>query len=329
MLQVEPVMMVLMLVAAVRARAELDSPVMPLAWPLLLGVLVLAGSAYLWLTYDVRLDPSCAAGLTSTRSAGRQRRRSRPRPAAAAPGPGASRSAILAALSTSSSASRTSYAAGPASRAVCSSTVLCQTFCRASRRNRLDEIRLSGWSSAVEQRTRRAPRARRPRPRPARTARRRCARGRDAARHQHGVGEVLVGDDGQQGLGQVVVDVRVDAEQDVPQRRQVGGRVEGEPPGTRTGCPPARWASSAATYSSANATSHRSTQSASSNTPPSTALPTARSCAGRCRGTPAGRPGPPRARRAGPAWCGRRRRRLSARDGYLSEPLGSRSSCRC
>jgi hypothetical protein len=53
MLQVETVMLGLMLVAAVRARAEL-LPHHALAWPLLIGVLgLLAGSAYLWLTYEV------------------------------------------------------------------------------------------------------------------------------------------------------------------------------------------------------------------------------------------------------------------------------------
>jgi hypothetical protein len=34
---------------------------------------------------------------------------------------------------------------------------------------------------------------------------------------QHRIGEIVVADDGQQSLGQVVVDVGVDAEQDVPQ----------------------------------------------------------------------------------------------------------------
>jgi hypothetical protein len=52
MLQVEALMLALILVAAVRAHSEL-LPGRALAWPLLLGVLaVLAGSAYLWLTYD-------------------------------------------------------------------------------------------------------------------------------------------------------------------------------------------------------------------------------------------------------------------------------------
>ena len=46
-----------------------------------------------------------------------------------------------------------------------------------------------------------------------------------------GRGEVGVADDGEQGLRQVVVDVRVDADQHVPQRRLVGRGVEGEPPG--------------------------------------------------------------------------------------------------
>jgi hypothetical protein len=39
--------------------------------------------------------------------------------------------------------------------------------------------------------------------------------------HQYGIGEIVVADDGQQGLRQVVVDVGVDAEQDVTQRGQV------------------------------------------------------------------------------------------------------------
>jgi hypothetical protein len=58
MLQVEAVMLTLMLVAAVRARDEL-LPHRALAWPLLLGVLtMLAGSAYLWLTYEHHRRPS-------------------------------------------------------------------------------------------------------------------------------------------------------------------------------------------------------------------------------------------------------------------------------
>jgi hypothetical protein len=56
MLQVEAVMLVLMLVAAARAHAELESH-HALAWPLLLGCLAtLAGSAYLWATYEHRPD---------------------------------------------------------------------------------------------------------------------------------------------------------------------------------------------------------------------------------------------------------------------------------
>ena len=52
MLRVEAVMLVLMLVAAARAHDELLRH-RALAWPLLLGVLaMLAGSAYLWVTYD-------------------------------------------------------------------------------------------------------------------------------------------------------------------------------------------------------------------------------------------------------------------------------------
>lgn len=52
MLQVEVIMVVLMLVAGLRARSELD-PGRPLTWLLLVGFLgVLAGSAYLWLAYE-------------------------------------------------------------------------------------------------------------------------------------------------------------------------------------------------------------------------------------------------------------------------------------
>jgi hypothetical protein len=52
MLRVETMMLGLMLVAAVRARDELSSHE-ALAWPLLLGCLaMLAGSAYLWATYE-------------------------------------------------------------------------------------------------------------------------------------------------------------------------------------------------------------------------------------------------------------------------------------
>jgi hypothetical protein len=57
MLQVEVVMLVLILVAAVRARDEMISG-RALTWPLLLGLLVmLAGSAYLWATYDLPHPP--------------------------------------------------------------------------------------------------------------------------------------------------------------------------------------------------------------------------------------------------------------------------------
>lgn len=52
MLQVEVLMLVLMLVAAVRARDELVAT-HALTWPLLVGTLaVLAGSAYLWVRYE-------------------------------------------------------------------------------------------------------------------------------------------------------------------------------------------------------------------------------------------------------------------------------------
>ena len=54
MLQVEAVMLLLMLVAAVRASDELIAG-RALAWPLLVGVLaMLAGSAYLWVRYELR-----------------------------------------------------------------------------------------------------------------------------------------------------------------------------------------------------------------------------------------------------------------------------------
>jgi hypothetical protein len=54
MLQVEVVMLVLILVAAVRARDEMVGG-RALTWPLLVGVvLMLAGSAYLWITYEAR-----------------------------------------------------------------------------------------------------------------------------------------------------------------------------------------------------------------------------------------------------------------------------------
>jgi hypothetical protein len=54
MLQVEVLMLVPMLVAAVRASRELI-PGHALTWPLLVGVLlVLAGSAYLWASYELR-----------------------------------------------------------------------------------------------------------------------------------------------------------------------------------------------------------------------------------------------------------------------------------
>jgi hypothetical protein len=57
MLQVEVVMLVLILAAAVRARDEMISG-RALTWPLLLGLLVmLAGSAYLWATYDLPHPP--------------------------------------------------------------------------------------------------------------------------------------------------------------------------------------------------------------------------------------------------------------------------------
>jgi len=54
MLQVEVVMLVLILVAAVRARDEMITG-RALTWPLLIGLLgMLAGSGYLWAVYEVR-----------------------------------------------------------------------------------------------------------------------------------------------------------------------------------------------------------------------------------------------------------------------------------
>jgi hypothetical protein len=56
MLQVEVVMLVLILVSAVRARYEMISD-RALTWPLLIGLLLmLAGSGYLWATYELAGD---------------------------------------------------------------------------------------------------------------------------------------------------------------------------------------------------------------------------------------------------------------------------------
>ena len=127
--------------------------------------------------------------------------------------PGASRSAIRAALSTSSSASRSAYAVGPSRRAACRATVLCQTLVRDSRRKRLEERRLE---DAVGERATVHPEL---------GVLRGDATGQHrvdafvvpvASRHQRGVAEVIVRDHGQQCLGEVVVHVRVDAEQHVP-----------------------------------------------------------------------------------------------------------------
>lgn len=96
--------------------------------------------------------------------------------------------------------------------------MLCQTFWRASRRKRLEASRFSGVSS----------RSRRVAP-PGRGQL--VVLGRDprckdivdafmvtaAPAHQHLIAEVVVTDDGQQGLGQVVVHMGVDAEQDMAQ----------------------------------------------------------------------------------------------------------------
>ncbi len=61
MLQVEVIMLVLILVAAVRARDEMISG-RALTWPLLIGVLLmLAGSGYLWASYELRPRPVAPA----------------------------------------------------------------------------------------------------------------------------------------------------------------------------------------------------------------------------------------------------------------------------
>ncbi len=61
MLQVEVVMLVLILVAAVRARDEMISG-RALTWPLLVGLLaMLAGSGYLWATYELHPRPVAPA----------------------------------------------------------------------------------------------------------------------------------------------------------------------------------------------------------------------------------------------------------------------------
>jgi hypothetical protein len=58
MLQVEALMLTLILVAAVRARGELDTSA-PLAWVMLAGfVAVLLGSAYLWYAMEIRKNAS-------------------------------------------------------------------------------------------------------------------------------------------------------------------------------------------------------------------------------------------------------------------------------
>lgn len=62
MLRVEAIMLTLMLVAALRARHELRGS--GLAWPLLLGTLaMLAGSVYLWATYESQPAPVRPRGL--------------------------------------------------------------------------------------------------------------------------------------------------------------------------------------------------------------------------------------------------------------------------
>ena len=80
--------------------------------------------------------------------------------------------------------------------------------------------------------------------------------------HEYGIGEIVAVDDGQQGLRQVVVDMGVDAEQDVTQRGQV--RCCRERQGRGTSPPASSSVSSAAKHSSAKMTSQRSTHSGSS-----------------------------------------------------------------
>jgi hypothetical protein len=91
--------------------------------------------------------------------------------------------------------------------------------------------------------------------------------------HEYGIGEIVAADDGQQGLRQVVVDMGVDAEQDVTQRRQV--RCCRERQGRGTSPPASSSVSSAAKYSSAKMTSQRSTHSGSSKEAAAIASPTA------------------------------------------------------
>jgi hypothetical protein len=58
MLQVQVLMLVLILIGAARAHDEMLGR-RALSWPLLIGaLLMLAGSAYLWVRYEVRLRPS-------------------------------------------------------------------------------------------------------------------------------------------------------------------------------------------------------------------------------------------------------------------------------
>ena len=77
MLQVEVIMVGLMLIAAVRARAELDTA-RPFTW-LMLGVFVaiLLGSGWLWYTMEIRgrrtsesEEPGKPLSLKSSRSKG-------------------------------------------------------------------------------------------------------------------------------------------------------------------------------------------------------------------------------------------------------------------
>ena len=139
--------------------------------------------------------------------------------------------AELGGTEISSSASRVAYASGPASLAACSSRVLCQTFCRASRRNRFEPAWFNGCrtrsrvgrvdteeSSASSADTR--PDEDRVDP---------LVVALPPGEQRRPV-ELLGTDHRDERLRQVVVDVGVDPEQQPAQRRQVLRRREGQPP---------------------------------------------------------------------------------------------------
>jgi hypothetical protein len=61
MLQVEVIMLVLILIAAIRAHDEMIAG-RALTWPLLIGVvMMLVGSGYLWVRYELRSEPVASA----------------------------------------------------------------------------------------------------------------------------------------------------------------------------------------------------------------------------------------------------------------------------